>query len=206
MGEEGYIKFNCDFIKAPAIPRAKLEEIIKWRQKFYSLGLIGMYANGIGFGNISVRKENDSQEFIISGSATGGLAQLDENHFTLVIQSEFEKNFLICEGPIVASSESMTHAAIYECDKKANAVIHIHNKAFWEYLLNKVPTTSKDAAYGTPEMAREIFRLFSAQKSWPRKLIAMEGHEEGIISFGASLDEAGKALLDAFNEFNKSKK
>jgi len=206
MGEEGYIKFNCDWKKAPPILREKLEGIIKWRQKFYSLGLIGMYSNGVGFGNISVRKENGSSKFIISGSATGGLAQLDENHFTEVIQSEFEKNFLVCCGPIVASSESMTHAAIYECDKKANAVIHIHNKAFWDYLLHKVPTTSKDAAYGTPEMAREIFRLFSAQKSWPKKLIAMEGHEEGIISFGANLEEAGELLLKEYNEYKKQKK
>jgi len=206
MGEEGYIKFNCSHDKAPAFPIEKLNDLIEWRQKCYSLGLIGMYPNGIGFGNISERSSPGSKNFIISGSATGGIPQLTPAHFTEVTSVEFEKNFLTCNGPIVASSESMTHAAIYESDKKINAIIHIHHKGFWDYLLNKVPTTSKDAAYGTPEMAKEVFRLFSLKKKWGKKLIAMAGHEEGIVSFGANLKEAGEALLREYKEFEKNKK
>lgn len=50
----------------------------------------------------------------------------------------------------------MTHGAVYEADSSIKAVVHIHNFQMWEYLLHKIPTTSKDALYGTPEIAKEV--------------------------------------------------
>jgi len=95
-----------------------------------------------------------------------------------------------------ASAESMTHAAVYECDREINAAIHIHDKKLWDQLIDSVPTTSPEIEYGTPQMALEIFRLFKETDVKTGKILVMAGHEEGIISFGKTLREAMKVILD----------
>ena len=65
----------------------------------------------------------------------------------------------------------------------------------WERLINKIPTTSPEAEYGTPEIARDIIRLFKETDVKEKKILVMGGHKEGIISFGKDLDEAGNVLL-----------
>ena len=197
--EEGYIKFNCSWIIKKTLPAKLLLQINEWRNKLYNLGLIGAYNNGIGFGNISIRHNNSS--FIISGSATGNLNTLNESHYTLVSEYSLRNNALTCKGPIKASSESLTHAAIYECSPESNSVIHVHNFSLWKELLNKIPTTKKEVEYGTPEMANEIKRLFSEGTVNTKKIIAMHGHEEGILCFGKNLNEAGEVLLKYFTSF-----
>ena len=107
----------------------------------------------------------------------------------------FIKNSLTCEGPVKASSESLTHAAVYESDNFANAVIHIHNKSLWEKLLNVLPATSPEIEYGTPAMAEEVKRLFKETDLIEKKIFVMAGHEEGIVSFGRNLEEAFKTIL-----------
>jgi len=59
--------------------------------------------------------------------------------------------------------------------------------------LNEAPTTSKAADYGTAEMANEIVQLFT-HTDVP-KIIAMAGHEAGILTFGKDLEEAFAALI-----------
>jgi ribulose-5-phosphate 4-epimerase/fuculose-1-phosphate aldolase len=192
--DEGYIKFNCNWIKAAPCSSLKIEEINSWRDRLYNYGLIGAYANGIGFGNISIRSDNNT--FIITGSATGILEKLNENHYVKVNEYDFSQNSLTCMGPIKASSESLTHAVIYESSPETQAVIHIHNLNMWEKYIHKEPTTRSNVSYGTPEMAHEIKRLFKETDIALKKFIVMAGHEEGIIVFGSSLDEAGKVLID----------
>jgi L-ribulose-5-phosphate 4-epimerase len=196
---EGYIKFDSDWIKDKPLDENKLTKLIEWRQRLHRLKLIGIYPNGWGYGNVSSRVK-DTTQFIISGSSTGGLKELTNEHFTLVTKVEIDKNFLTCKGPIIASAESFTHAAIYQASKEAKAVIHFHNKQMWKDLMDKVPTTKKDVPYGSPEMFEEIFRLFKETDVAEKKIICMAGHEEGLIVFGKDLDEAGEVLLRYFNE------
>jgi len=191
--DEGYIKFHCNWIKAEPLSINQLLQINKWRDTLYNLGYIGAYNNGIGFGNISIRCTN--RTFIITGSATGGFKTLNENHYVLVDDYNHQQNSITCTGPIKASSESLSHAVIYECSHETNAVIHLHNLDMWEKLIHKVPTTREDIPYGTPEMANEIKRLFEITNVGTEKIIAMAGHQEGIIVFGKTLDEAGEILL-----------
>ena len=191
--DEGYIKFNCNWIKTNLIPEDKVVAINVWRDIMYKQGFIGVYDDGIGFGNISNRCEG--QTFLITGSSTGELEKLNENHYSLVTNYNLLQNSLTCKGPIIASSESLTHALIYECSPETNAVIHIHNIDIWNNLIHKVPTTNIEATYGTPEMANEIKRLFSESEVAAEKIIVMGGHKEGIISFGRTLEEAGNILL-----------
>jgi ribulose-5-phosphate 4-epimerase/fuculose-1-phosphate aldolase len=154
-----------------------------------------MYPNKVGFGNISIRDGNTSR-FFITGSATGGLEDLTENHYTLVTDFNFQENHLTCQGPIKASSESLTHAAVYVAAPEVNAVIHVHHLKSWQKLLNRIPTTSSNVAYGTPQMSLEILRLFKETDLKNKRVLAMGGHQEGLISFGKDMEEAGKVLLD----------
>jgi len=200
MGED-YIKFKLNWEKAEAFSLEKLKELNDWRNKLYGIGLIGAYENGIGFGNISIR--STGKNFFISGSATGNIEELNQEHYCEVVGFELEQNSLKCKGPIKASSESMTHAAIYESDENANAVVHVHNLKLWAELIGKVPETKKEVEYGTVEMAMEIKRLFKETEVKEKKIIVMIGHKEGVISFGKNLEEAGNIMLKYFNELVK---
>ncbi len=192
--DEGYIKFNCERIPSDDIPLDKVAALNMYREIMYNKGLIGMYPDGIGFGNISIRC--DENTFLISGTATGGIPVLDKSHYSLVTDYNLQTNRLICKGPINASSESLTHALIYESSPSTNAIIHIHNLALWNQLMHKVPTSDNLVPYGTPEMAKEIKRLFEETSLSNEKIMVMGGHEEGIISFGKNLEEAANVLLE----------
>jgi ribulose-5-phosphate 4-epimerase/fuculose-1-phosphate aldolase len=197
--DEGYIKYNINWINEPlkvSVPK----QLMVWRDKMHELKQIGHYADiNIGYGNISVKTDDG---FLISGTQTGDVYPIQPEDFTLVTDYNIQANSVTCKGKIKASSESMTHAAVYEADNSINAIIHIHNPKLWAKLMDKVPTTQKEVPYGTPEMANEIFRLFTETKVKEEKIIVMAGHDEGIISFGKDLDEAGEILLDFLTKFN----
>ncbi len=192
--EEGYIKFNCNWIRGECGSPETITKINGVREKLYKRGLIGAYPDGIGFGNISVRTQGF--EFLITGSATGGMENLNRDHFSLVKDYKISENSLTCIGPLKASSESLTHAMIYECSPETNAVIHVHSDEMWKKLMHNVPTTSEDAAYGTVEMADAIRNLFDGEEVVKEKIIVMGGHPEGILAFGKDLDEALSNLLE----------
>jgi len=158
------------------------------------LGLIGVDSNGIGFGNLSVRN-GATRNFYITGSATGGLPKLSRQDCARVVAYDFEKNWIRYEGGAVPSSESLTHAAIYESDPLTSAVIHCHDSGLWATLLDHAPTTSKHVPYGTPEMAYEIMRLFKAADVRSRQIFVMAGHEGGIVAFGKNLEDAFDVLM-----------
>ena len=189
MIDEGYIKYQCHWEKTIALQN-DLSELISWRNTLFQLGLIGHYPDiNVGFGNISQKLEG--KQFIISGTQTGHIEHIQAEHFTTVTDYNIATNEVWCKGPVKASSESMTHAMIYDNDPLAEGVIHIHSSVLWKQLINKVSTTKKEVPYGTPEMANEITRLFNETDVKNQKIIVMAGHEEGILSFGASLEEAG---------------
>jgi ribulose-5-phosphate 4-epimerase/fuculose-1-phosphate aldolase len=193
MIDEGYIKFNAEWEQTAPLPAARIEQLNAFRQKLYEQQLIGAYFNGIGYGNISCRYGKSGQ-FIISGSATGNIPQLDERHYALVTEVKAAENRLKCEGPVIASSESMSHAVIYETCLEVQAVIHIHNLEMWQRLMHQVPTTDASAPYGSPEMVESIKELLSTTDLRQSKIFVMQGHEEGVFTFGESLEEAYQVL------------
>ena len=199
--DEGYIKFKAIWEKSPGMPLSQIKTLNEWRDRLHALGLIGAYGNGIGFGNISERFD-ESDTFLITGSATGNLESLNGKHYSLVTGVDIRDNTLHCRGPIVASSESMSHAMIYQECPWVHGVIHVHSLFLWEKLLHQVPTTAKTAPYGSPEMGLSIIDLLQNTDLKNKKIFVMEGHEEGIFTFGKSLDEAGNVLLGYFNELS----
>jgi ribulose-5-phosphate 4-epimerase/fuculose-1-phosphate aldolase len=200
MIDEGYVKYQCDWIDIPSVSFEEIEELNQWRNKLFQLGLIGQYENGIGFGNVSIRSLEHEDQFIISGTKTGSIPQLNEQHYTRVINYDWEKNWLICRGSIQASSEALTHAAVYTANPNINAVIHVHHLLLWQTLMDEVPTTARDIPYGTPEMAKEIIRLCQTGNLKEAKILVMSGHWEGVMTLGCNLDEAGNLLLQYYHK------
>jgi L-ribulose-5-phosphate 4-epimerase len=202
MNQDGYIKFHCVWQKAKPFPDRSWRALDQWRNKLYELGLIGAYDNGVGFGNIS-RRIKGGNAFMITGSGTGNFERLAADAYTKVTAFDIDGNVVECAGPIKASSESLTHGAIYLGWKEAKAVVHVHHAGLWQRLLHRLPTTAREALYGSPEMAREVIRLVRQADTREKKIIIMGGHEEGILAFGRTLDEAGAALLKWRDEFKE---
>lgn len=191
-----YVKFTYQRGCAEIALFAQLPELNAFRRKLRDLQLIGVDSNGIGFGNLSVRN-GGTGNFYITGSATAGLTDLRLADCVRVVAYDLEKNWLQYEGSAIPSSESLTHAAIYESDPSASAVIHCHDSLLWRTLLNCGPATSDAVAYGTPEMAYEIMRLFRVSDVRSRQIFVMAGHEGGIVAFGKNLEEAFDVLMRA---------
>ena len=189
-----YVKFTYQRARADIAPFDVLAELNACRRKLVDQHLLGVYPKGVGFGNVSVRNGRTTS-FYITGSATGGLAELTPADCVRVVAYDFARNWLSYEGTAIPSSESLTHAAIYESDSINSAVIHCHDSALWAMLLDRVPTTSKAVAYGTPEMAYEIIRLFQIGDVRNEKIFVMAGHQDGIVTFGKSLEEAFQVLM-----------
>lgn len=195
--DEGIIKFKLTLKRAPAPEQTQYIALEKWRALFYKLGLVGEYPNEkIGYGNLSSRLPKKS--FIITGSQTGHLAHLQAHHYTKVIECDLKKGSVTAEGLIPPSSESLTHYGIYEANPAINSVFHVHHPKLWEMLhQGNVDFISEDIQYGTQEMANAASELLVNKTSG---IFLMKGHEDGIISYSTTAEEAGKNLLELYRK------
>jgi ribulose-5-phosphate 4-epimerase/fuculose-1-phosphate aldolase len=196
--DEGYIKYKSFWTEAPvpAVAAAATDELDTWRRPLRKAGLIGQYEQlGIGYGNISLRCGEPGQ-FLISGTQTGDVVNTNKTHYSLVTEYNTYANIVCCVGPVQASSEAMTHAALYGLDVNIGAIVHVHSQVLWLNLMNKLPTTGADVAYGTPQMANEFRRLYRDTEFREKGLAVMAGHDEGLLSFGATLEEAAVKILN----------
>jgi L-ribulose-5-phosphate 4-epimerase len=198
VSETGSIKFTCDRVIVELSRFAGFDELNDYRRQLLRLGTIGIDTHGVGFGNLSVRNGVTSR-FYITGSGTGKLPELTPVDCARVVAYDFGRNWLQSEGRTVASSESLTHAAIYESDPLACAVIHCHDMKLWTALLHKVPTTPEKVEYGTSEMAYAVRGLFDNTDVRKKKIFVMAGHEGGVVAFG-------RDLRSAFAQLTKSRK
>jgi L-ribulose-5-phosphate 4-epimerase len=197
MMDEGVIKFNCNWLPGELPAGINCTELLQTRNELFRLGLIGYdEKEKVGYGNISIRVNGN--QFIISGTQTGHISVLSEDGLSFVSETIITANTVYCSGPAKASSESMTHAAIYQLVPAANAVIHIHNNEMWNKLKHQLPTTKAAIGYGTQAMANEIERLLKENDLLTHKLLVMAGHQDGIISFGETIGTAKMALLMRF--------
>lgn len=196
MIDEGYTKYAVHWTDRETVDRPEIEVLERWRRPLFEAGLVGHYRElGIGYGNISIRTEG--REFLVSGTQTGHLPRTGPAHYALVVDYDIDGNTVTCRGAVQASSEALTHAALYELDAGIGAVVHVHDPALWQRLLEESPATRADVAYGTPEMAREFGRLYRETRFAEIRLAAMAGHESGIVAIGATLREAAERVLAA---------
>ncbi|MBC8210751.1 MAG: class II aldolase/adducin family protein [Gammaproteobacteria bacterium] len=195
---EGVIKYRLQFETAEP-PCEDLSELNVCRSILHGLHLIGQDATryqGYGFGNLSRRSQLDPAQFIISGTQTGHLAELQAEHYARILQTDITHSFVQACGRVEPSSEALTHAMFYRLNSALQCVIHVHSPELWHFgLEHAYPTTHPDIAYGTTQMAQEIERLYQSAELRQSRTLVMAGHEDGVICFGDSIDLAGQALL-----------
>jgi ribulose-5-phosphate 4-epimerase/fuculose-1-phosphate aldolase len=193
--DEGYIKYDSRWTRGPAPDAAIAARIERWRQPLHAIGLVGHDADlGVGYGNLSVRAGEQGQ-FVITGTQTGHLERTEPEHYAFVTRTDIPANTVWSTGPVNASSEAMTHAAIYALSPGIGAVVHVHSRPLWERYVDVLPTTRADVSYGTPAMAAEFTRLWSEGRFRNDGLAVMAGHEEGIVSISADIGEAAERIL-----------
>jgi len=210
--QEGTLKFQLRFTPAPPVNLNAHRELNAWRRILYLLQLIGQNParyEGYGFGNISQRiapldappasassAEPALRRFIITGTQTGGLPHLGAEHYAIVTECRPELNLIVAEGPIKPSAESLTHGSVYALDDRVRFVMHAHSPHIWRCARQlDIPTTPEDVPYGTPEMAEAVSRLFIETDVADRRIFCMGGHEDGVITFGPTAEEAGATML-----------
>ena len=202
MHDDGVIKYVGHWQPGPLASTDRLHHVIEGRDRLYAAGLIGTYPNGVGYGNISVRLPQGG--FLVSGTQTGHLRTTGPQHYCVVHQWNIEENTLHCTGPLQASSESLTHAALYDHDPAMGAIAHGHQPQLWAYYRDRLPTTQATVPYGTPAMAAEMIRLFHEDELAREQALVMAGHEDGILTFGPTVAAAVQRLLDLQAQFQKS--
>lgn len=200
-GVEGVTQFKASHSTRALNPQecTPLAPLLKWREIFIRLEMVGgenpdRY-QGLGFGNLSGRLS--TQGFLITGSQTGHLPSMSREDFAVVTQCYPQSNHVVSHGIRAPSSEAMTHGILYKLDPEIFWVFHVHSPEIWlkRHLL-KLPCTSPEVGYGTPEMALEVASLLGASSTCSQRIIAMGGHEDGLLCFSADADRCGQALLD----------
>jgi ribulose-5-phosphate 4-epimerase/fuculose-1-phosphate aldolase len=204
---EGVIKFSADHAEGP-LPAARFAvlaaKLAAWRELLRGLGLVGQddaRYEGAGFGNVSGRcgpfpGGRGRRPFLITGTQTGGRRCVSLEDFCVVESWDAQRNRVRSRGPLLPSSESLTHGAIYDLGPQIRFVLHAHAPVLWSAARSlRLPMSAPDVAYGTPAMAEEVQRLWRESTLGDLGVFAMGGHEDGVIAFGRTPDEAGAALL-----------
>ncbi|MGD2137751.1 MAG: class II aldolase/adducin family protein [Gammaproteobacteria bacterium] len=205
--QEGVIKFELRHRKTATLTiREGLPALTAWRQILWQLRLVGQDPpryGGYGFGNVSMRLAPfaapfNRRRFLISGTQTGSLPVLDASHYVAVTEYDPRQNRVVSAGPLPPSSESLTHGMLYNMAAAIHVILHVHSPDIWQAATGLgIPVTDAAVAYGTPEMADEVGRLFAETDVRHRGLFAMGGHRDGIVAFGANADQAGQIVVQA---------
>ena len=205
--QEGVIKFETDHQHRALEPLRYAEvarQLIAWRRILSLTRLVGQdpqLYEGAGYGNVSARVGPPGaalgrRSFLITATQTSGKAAIGLADFAVVERYDYRGNRVQSYGERQPSSESMTHGAIYDQGPQIRCVLHAHSPDLWRQARAlRLPTTSATVAYGTPEMALEVRRLFRESAVVERQVLSMGGHEDGILAFGRSPEEAGQRLL-----------
>ena len=202
MIDEGVVKYELKYTRTKELAVKECNKIEKVRSRLYSLGLIGAYCDGIGFGNISLRYKKKNS-FVITSTQTGEIPKLNPNYYSLVKKVDFKKFTTYAIGPAKPSSEAITHACIYGLDPQINAVIHVHNEKLWDYMLKNGYLSTNDTPYGTLEMVEDVKMIYKDIDPFLNNAFVMKGHFEGVITFGKTLKDAEKTLFEIIKKLLK---
>lgn len=199
--QEGVIKFQLDFSQQAALKAADVAQINSWRTIMLQLGMLGqtpLRYDNYGFGNISQRFGAQNQ-FIISGTQTGGIAQMHAADYALVSCCQPEQNRIVAVGETKPSSEAMTHGQLYQLSAGINFVIHAHCPHIWQQAgALGLAQTRAEVPYGTVAMAAEVARLFGTTDVLQQGIFTMAGHEDGVVAFGSCAEQAAQRLISVY--------
>lgn len=196
--QEGVIKYVLDFVEADP-DMVDISALTAWRAVLMDLGMVGQDPEryqGLGFGNLSMRTPAG---FLITGSQTGARQRLMIADHAEVTGWDLTDNRLAARGRTKPSSEALTHAAVYDARHDVDFVFHGHSPDIWNAAAELgIQITDASVPYGTPAMAVAVRdRLAGAADCG---LLAMGGHEDGIVAWGREANDTGLAIVGTFAE------
>ena len=184
---EEYIgtKFETVFLKKETPENIKIKRLIFWGKKFSLLGLTPSYEFGAA-GNLSFKIDKG---YFITGAGSN-LGELHEDDFIDVRSCSLEKKEVTAIGKKEPSSETMLHCAIYAKRSDVKFIFHVHD----DYAVKRcdefgLKCTVNEQPYGTKELVDEVLSIIG-----DHDYIVMKNH--GIISLGATADEAGERIIE----------
>jgi hypothetical protein len=208
---EGVIRFRYEHEERPLDERVHGETVralVAWREILAHLRLLGRDPSrydGLGYGNVSARVGpfgdvgRGRRRFLVTGTQTAGQGHATLREFCIVESWDIGRNEAASTGLVAPSSESLTHAALYDSSPAIRVVLHAHAPEIWRRARElSLPVTDPAAANGTPDMALEVQRLFREGTFASTRLAVMGGHEDGVLAFGSSAGEAGESLVRHF--------
>lgn len=198
--QEGVIKYQLKHHHNFLAKNISITEINAWRHILLKMGFMGQDANrytGFGFGNLS--QQLNQQQFLITGSQTGHIKQLNHADYAQVLRAEPEKNSIESLGKTKPSSEALTHASVYQSNTNIHAVVHGHIPKLWKqtHQLN-LAHTQANIPYGTPEMARAVTQLLETMNCPKQGIFSLLGHEDGIVCFSNTMEKAVTLLINTY--------
>lgn len=196
--QEGVIQFSLQHRQTPAVDLPVIRDLSAWHARLHVLQLVGqdpVRYEGYAYGNLSARIDHNS--FIISGTQTGNLPQLDSRHYAIVDACDSKNNTVQSHGPLKPSSECMTHAAVYAASREAKAVCHVHSAAIWTNADQLgIHMTDPTILYGTPAMADAVTAFIAARPQSNSAILCMGGHIDGVLAWGEAVEQACQLILD----------
>ena len=213
--EDGVVKFKAICAKSGhALDERVLEELEAWRKILVEKGLLGKDSErygGYAYGNVSQRiglatALKGQREFVITATQTSDIAHLTARQYVIIVNYDAGNNQVVYEGYEKPSSEAMTHGSIYDQSSEIRCVFHVHSPIIWKNRKKLgLPQTAENVAYGTPEMAHEVTRLFRETNVGKLGIFATAGHEDGVFSFGRTIKDASEILLTYFERAKEIK-
>ncbi len=191
----GIIQFSCHHREGGFDCGPELwDRFLRARQCCREWGIVGYDPArymGYAFGNLSLRWPcGPENAFLITGSGTSGLATLTPNDCALCERCDLEHHALWSVGHTKPSSESLSHAPFYRRKPRVQAVIHGHCGVVWRHARDlDLPCTPASATCGTPELSHAL-DLSAQEIPGDSGMVAMLGHEDGILTFGPSIEDA----------------
>lgn len=203
--KEGVIKFSYDHRPDELRMHHDLcYRLMAWRNIMRETALIGidpLRYDGAGYGNISGRvapfaAERGERRFLISGTQTGQLDCVSPADFCLVEFCDQRRNYVRSRGGTRPSSESMTHATVYDLDPRIRFVFHAHSPVIFKNCRRLgIPMTPTWVPYGTPQMCEAVRTLYRETNLGEDRVFCMGGHEDGVVVFGETADQVGSTMI-----------
>lgn len=197
--KEGTIRFAYA-LQPPDGPVASsgvLQTLRGWRNVLRRLGLLGQDPQrygGLGFGNLSLRDAGSPEQFVITASQTAGFPELEDGDLVRITHSNPTRFWVDALGHQPPSSETLSHAMIYQSDPEVGCVFHVHSPDIWLRADDlALPCTEESVPYGSAAMAEAVAGLLREHGS--PLTFATLGHQDGVFACAADARSAGDALV-----------
>lgn len=206
--DDGVIKYDLSgYIHSGNIENIEYKDLEECRKILFGLNLIGEYPEEqVGFGNMSLKcdyqqyHKTTHPQFVITGTQTGKFSDLTGEHYTRVLDYDIKAMTLNAMGPVKASSEAITHGAIYLANNSINTIFHIHNEKIWDGMIaSSYPSTPSEIPYGTFEMAQAVKKCINGQSEG---VFVMKGHKDGVVIYAENLKRCTDLTLELNQRFN----